>query len=182
MCLLAEKSITYDRNAKRPHFEHHHAAAALGVCGQEFHTDRESRPAPIAWWRSAFVWPTSTIKGRGCPLCRSCGLLEVDNRHSSYQWWLAFERQWLLITGSWWVCTDQEAELHLTFHGRIQFDLLGKSSDRHYFMLCVIASSLFPWVWNLSICFSSTLGSEYKKSCHNFWVAFMLDSLCCSNL
>lgn len=42
-------------------------------------------------------------------------VLEADSRHSSYQQWLAYERHWLLIAGSCWVWTNQEAECHLTF-------------------------------------------------------------------
>lgn len=141
-CQLLKKSTAYKANIKLPCFQLPCSAAA-GV-GQEFHMAQEPQPA------SCSCMPSCAVQGRERPFCRSRALFQRQGADTSVnRSALPPNASLLLSQDSWnWPGSTEPC----SFHGGMQFDLIGKSSDTHYFTLCKPVHLLFfPLLWALII-------------------------------
>lgn len=102
---------------------------------------------------SCSCMPSCAVQGRECPFCSSRALFQRQgadtpvNRSA-----LSPNASLLLSLDSWnWPGSIESC----SFHGGMQFDLMRKLSDLHYFALRIIAVPCFPQGAKLCTCFSS---------------------------
>lgn len=71
-CPLLKKAVLAKQMSD---FQHQHAAAALGVSGQEFHTEQQAQTA-VVWWQPVLLCSACAPEGGGVH-CAS--VLEAGN-------------------------------------------------------------------------------------------------------